>query len=162
MKKVLTFLAAALLLTPAIAWTAPNIEINLTAEVEVIEVVNGMEVTRRIPATEAEPGQIIFYTLTYKNSGDQAATDVKLKDPIPKETKYITGSAFGDGARITFSADGGKTFQEQTLVSFKIKNTDGSISEKHASPDQYTDICWTVGNIPAGFSSTVGFNAMIR
>jgi uncharacterized repeat protein (TIGR01451 family) len=162
MKKVLILTTTALLLATTIAWAAPKIEIALTAEVEVKAMVDGKEVITRVPAAEAEPGEIIYYTLTYRNSGDQAATEVKLNDPIPKETQYLTGSAFGVGAKITFSADGGVTYQEPTLVTFKITNADGTTSVKSASPDQYTDIRWTVGTIPAGSSGTVGFAAVVR
>jgi len=162
MKKILILTTTALLLAATIAWAAPKIEIALTAEVEIKSIVDGKEVITRVPAAEAKPGEIIYYTLTYHNSGDQAATEVKLNDPIPKETQYITGSAFGAGAKITFSADGGETYQEATLVTFKITNADGTTSVKSASPDQYTDIRWTVDSIAAGSSGTVGFAAVVR
>jgi uncharacterized repeat protein (TIGR01451 family) len=162
MRKIIILTATVLLFATTIAWAAPKIEIALTAEVEVKTMVDGKEVITRVPATEAEPGKTIYYTLTYRNSGDQTATEVKLNDPIPKETQYVTGSAFGEGTKITFSADGGQTFQEPTLVTFKITNADGTTSVKSASPDQYTDIRWTVGSIPAGSSGTVGFAAVVR
>jgi uncharacterized repeat protein (TIGR01451 family) len=162
MKKFIIITTATLLLVTTVAWGAPKIEIGLVAEVEIKETVDGTEVIKRVPATEAETGQTIHYTLTYSNSGDQVATDVKLNDPIPKETLYISGSAFGEGARITFSADEGQTYQEETRVTYKIKNTDGSVTEKTAFPDQYTHIRWTIESIPAGVSGTVGFEAMVR
>lgn len=162
MMKLLSLTLATLLLSASLTWAAPKIEIVLTAEIDIKEVVNGREVTRRVPAAEAEPGQIIHYTLTYSNSGDAPATDVRLDDPIPQETIYVSGSAFGAGAVITFSADGGQTFQEETRVTYTVTGSDGSPSEKSASPDQYTHIRWTVGNVPVGFTGTAGFRAMVR
>ena len=162
MKKILLLTAGALLLTFSLAWAAPKIEIVLTAEVEVKETIDGKEVTRRMPATGAGPGQTIFYTLTYRNNGDAHATNVNLNDPIPKETMYVSGSAFGEGADITFSADGGQTYQEETIVTYKIKNADGSMNEKKASSDQFTHIRWTLESVPAGFGGIVGFEAMVR
>ena len=162
MKKILILTATVLLLAAPIAWAAPKIEIVLTAEVDIKEVVAGKEVVKRIPAADAEPGQTIFYTLTYRNNGDANATNVNLNDPIPKETMFISGSAFGEGATITFSADGGQTYQEETRVTYKVKNADGSVSEKTASPDRFTHIRWTVQSVPAGFGGIVGFEAMVR
>lgn len=162
MKKILTLTTLTFLLASPLAWAAPKIDIVLTAEVEVKEVVDGKDVVNRIPAAEAEPGQTIFYTLTYRNSGDEKATKVNLNDPIPKETMYVSGSAFGEGTTITFSADNGQSWQEETRVTYKIKNADGSVTENTASPDQYTHIRWTLDNVPAGFGGIVGFEAMVR
>ena len=44
MKKILILAATMLLLAAPIAWAAPKIEIVLTAEVELMEVVDGKEV----------------------------------------------------------------------------------------------------------------------
>ena len=162
MKKMLILTMTTLLMMTSLAWAAPKIEIDLTAEVEVKETVDGKEVIRRMPATEAGPGQTIFYTLTYRNNGDTNATNVNLNDPIPKETMYVSGSAFGEGAVITFSADGGQTYQDETVVTYKIKNADGSTNEKKASPDQFSHIRWTLERVPAGFGGIVGFEAMVR
>ena len=161
MKKILILTAATLLLASSLAWAAPNIEIVLTAEIEVQETVDGKEVISRMPATEAGPGQTIFYTLTYRNNGDEKATNVTLNDPIPKETIYVSGSAFGEGATVTFSTDG-QTYQEESRVTYKIKKADGSEIEKAASPEQYTHIRWTVQTVPPGFGGIVGFEAMVR
>lgn len=162
MKKTLVLTVVTILLALSTAWAAPKIEIILTAEVDLKEVVDGKEVIKRVPAAEAGPGQTIFYTLSYRNNGDANATNVNLNDPIPKETMYVAGSAFGEGTTITFSTDGGQTYQEETRVTYKVKNADGSMSEKTASPDQYTNIRWTVQTVPAGFGGIVGFEAMVR
>lgn len=162
MKKILILTTMTLLLASSLAWAAPKIEIVLTAEVDIKEVIDGKEVIKRIPATEIEPGQTIFYTLTYRNNGDAHATNVNLNDPIPKETMYVSESAFGEGATITFSADGGQTYQGEAGVTYNAKEADGSTNEKNASPDQFTHIRWTLESVPAGFGGIVGFEAMVR
>lgn len=162
MKKILMMTLTSLLLTTSFAWAAPKIEISLIAEVEIKETVDGKEIVKRIPAAEVEPGQTIFYTLTYRNNGDANATDVQLNDPIPKETIFISGSAFGEGAIITFSADNGQTYQEEGNVTYQAKSADGSPINKPAKPDQFTHIRWTLERVPAGFGGIVGFEAMVR
>ena len=162
MRKILIMTVVTFLLTAVAALAAPKIDIELIAEVDLKEIVDGKEVITRVPATEAAPGQTIYYTLTYTNSGDQPATGVKLNDPIPKETIYVSASAFGNGATITYSADDGLTYQEETRVTYKTIDSDGSVSEKTASPEQYTHIRWTLDTIPAGVTGTVGFKARVQ
>lgn len=151
-----------LLLGATAAWAQPKIEVAMKAEVELQEVVDGKEVIRRAPAKEIASGQTIIYTLSCRNSGSQAATGVKVNDPLPKEVVYLVGSAFGAGADVTFSIDGGKTYKKPTLLSYKIKKADGSVEERLASPEEYTNIQWQIATIPAGATINVGFRAGVR
>lgn len=43
-------------------------------------------------STTAAPGDIVEYQLTYKNAGTSPATDVKLSDPIPSRTSFVSCS----------------------------------------------------------------------
>lgn len=54
-------------------------------------------------------GEIITWTLNYKNNGPATATGVVIVDILPKELTYLLGSV--DGAVYTFAAQatGGKT-----------------------------------------------------
>jgi uncharacterized repeat protein (TIGR01451 family) len=151
-----------LLLCATSAWAQPKIEIALKAEVEVKEVVDGKEVVLMAPAKEVMTGQVIHYTLTCSNIGDQAATAVKVNDPIPKEVVFQVGSAFGDNSEVTFSIDGGKNYKLPTLLSYKIRTSDGSFEERLASPDEYTHIQWQIASIPAKATVNVGFRATVR
>ena len=42
--------------------------------------------------TEVDPGGTICYKVRYKNIGTQDALDVKITDPVPQYTSYVTGS----------------------------------------------------------------------
>ena len=102
---------AAALLFPAAAWAAPKVAIAITAEKEIVVTENGQKVTRRVPATEAAPGETIIYTLDVANTGDETATNVVVNDPIPEGTAYVPGSATEVG-EVTFSIDDGEDLQE--------------------------------------------------
>ncbi len=58
----------------------------------------------------ALPGETITYTVTYTNAGDMDAQNVTLTDAAPAPAVYVAGSAAGAGMTITFSHDGGATF----------------------------------------------------
>jgi uncharacterized repeat protein (TIGR01451 family) len=116
-----------------------------------------------VTADTINSGDVIFYTLSYVNSGDDAATNAVLDDPIPKGTVYIDGTAFGKDSDITFSIDGGKTYKKPSLLTYEIiKLPDGKMERRVVSCEKYTDIRWTIGVVPARGSGQVGFQVRAK
>ncbi len=54
-------------------------------------------VAKTVDKVTANSGDILTYTLTYKNNGDKNATNVKLEDAIPNGATYVNGSADNGG-----------------------------------------------------------------
>lgn len=156
-----SIVAAALLALPLTAWAQPKIAITIKAEKEVTVTVKGKQVKKRITAKGVQPGDEIIYTLRYVNSGTEAAKDVVISDPIPEGTAFIPGSASEVGD-LTFSIDKGKSYKKPTLLSFEIKGADGRAQKKVASPDEYTDIRWTIPSVPAGEKGAVSFKVKVK
>jgi len=152
----------AVLLLPIGAVAKPLVSVSITAEKEVTVVKSGQKTIKKIAATRIEPDDVIFYTMNYINSGDEAATGAVLDDPIPQGTVYLPGSAFGAGAEITFSIDGGKSFKKPSLLIYEVKNPNGSIDKRTASPEEYTHIRWIISRIDAGAKGAVGFQVRIK
>jgi uncharacterized repeat protein (TIGR01451 family) len=71
-------------------------------------------------------GDIIMYTVVAKNNSRCPLKNLVLKQPIPKGTEYVKGSAMAiDGAELLFSIDGGKTFSAKPTVDKKaVPETD--------------------------------------
>jgi len=163
MKKQVSMIAVlVLLLLPMAAMAKPLVSVSITAEKEVATVKNGQKTTRKVAATRIDPGDVIFYTLNYINSGNEAATGVVLDDPIPLGTVYLPGSAFGDGAEITFSIDSGKSFKKPSLLTYEVRLSSGKTDKRTASPEEYTHIRWVIDRIDAGAKGTVGFQVRIK
>jgi len=158
MKYILTL---AMLMLPAYAIAAPDVKIGITAEKVVMVEEGGKQIEKLVAATDAAPGDILVYTLSYENKGDETATKVALVDPIPDTTTYIVGSVFGPAATVAFSIDEGKTFKSPSLLVYSVKVGDKMVSRK-ASPEQYTHIRWTVKEIPAGKSGVAGFRVRVK
>jgi len=159
MKKFIPLLIAlVLLLLSAEVFAKSLVSISMKAEKEVT--VNKEK--KMVAAKEVNPGDVIFYTLSYVNSGDETATNAVMDDPIPKGTVYLPGSAFGNDAEISFSIDGGKNFKKPSLLTYEVKLNNGKIEKRTASPEQYTDIRWTVSVIPAHGSGQVGFQVRMK
>lgn len=155
---LLTFL----FMLPVLAFAQPKIEINISAEKEITVNENGKDVIKRVAAEDADPQSILFYTLNYANSGDETAQNVAIVDPIPENTVYIAGSATGAGTEITFSIDNGKSYKKPSLLTYEVKNPDGTTEKNSASPEQYTHIRWLVESIPSGEKGEVSFQVTVK
>lgn len=82
-------------------------------------------------------GESITYTIVVENAGNQDATNVVFKDPLPKNTTYLAGSLIFDGKSLT---DG--------------KDTDaGSVDNGTLSV--------TIGTLAPGKSATIQFRVTI-
>jgi uncharacterized repeat protein (TIGR01451 family) len=163
MRKQVSLMAIlALLLLPMMALAKPLVSVSITAEKDVTSVKNGQKTTRKVAATKIDAGDVVFYTMNYVNSGNEAATSVVLDDPIPQGTAYLPGSASGAGAEITFSIDGGKSYKKPSLLIYELKNPNGSIEKRTASPEEYTHIRWVINKIDAGARGTVSFQVRIK
>ncbi|MDQ6990015.1 MAG: hypothetical protein Q9M19_09050 [Mariprofundaceae bacterium] len=154
-KIVLSMLMSMLLLGTAFA--GPQIEVSITAEKEITVLEKGKQVTKRVKADAVVQGDVVFYTLSFVNKGDEDALDVALVDPIPAHTLYINGTAYGSGADISFSTDGGKKYQQPSLLTYEV---DGK--QQVASPDQYTDVRWLIKKLAAGKSGMAGFQVRVQ
>jgi len=151
MKKLLMLplILLALSASANIASAKSDVKINITAEKEIVVQEDGKDVLKRVKIDTAMPGDVLIYTLDYVNKGDEVATDVVLNDPVPDGTIYIDGSAFGPGSDITFSIDGGESFNSPSLLIYEIEQAGKKVS-RLASPDLYTHIRWQGEQVEAG------------
>ena len=151
-----------LLVVPLSAYAKPELTVTTVAEKEVVQVENGKPIKKRLPASSVDPGQILIFTLNYKNKGDAKATAVNIDNPIPKNTVYITGSGFGKNSKMIFSIDGGKTFKAPSLLTYEEKLPNGKTVKRQASPEQYTHVRWVVNEVLPGHSGSVGFQVKVK
>lgn len=131
---------------------------NVQTEVEVVGV-NGKKHLERQPANRVIPGSVVLYINTFENVSKKPVDGIATTNPIPANTEYQAGSAFGEDTEMTFSVDGGKTFAAPDAL--KIKAADGS--EQLAKASAYTHIRWVYKKqLPAGAMAEVGFRATIK
>lgn len=143
-----------------VAHAASAVELKNVAEIEV-EVVNskGKKELKRQPVDTAVPGTEVIYTTTFLNVSGKPVGNIALNNPVPANTTYKGGSAFGANTEISFSIDGGKTWG--TPDKLKVRLADGK--ERPALPSEYTHIRWTYkGDLGAGKSGDVGFRVVIQ
>ena len=140
-------LAAVLLASGAMiasAASAAKPELALTIDVRKEAIVRDAEGKEKVEWREAKdvsPGDILKYTITYKNAGKAEARAAQVVDPVPKGTAYVSGSAEGKDTAIAFSLDG-KKFLEPPLLKYKARIADGTEAEFQAAPEMYTHVQW--------------------
>ncbi|MFA6921286.1 MAG: hypothetical protein WC216_05540 [Gallionella sp.] len=136
-----------------------TIKVASIAEMDVEVIKNGIRQIKRGAPDKAVPGSEVIFTNRFENVSNKTASDIVIDNPIPSNTEYKAGSAFGKDCAILFSADGGKTFG--VAQSIKFKAADGR--EYNALPGQYTNIRWTyTGKLLPGKTGEVGFRAAIK
>lgn len=124
----------------ATAAARPEVKVSLAGIVERDQA--------KIPVEKAaavNPGETLSWTITSQNDGDGAARDYKTVGQIPRGTEFIKGSAQPENeAEVTYSIDGGKSFQSQPTI--EEKQVDGTTKRVPASVSSYTQVRYEWAN----------------
>lgn len=153
----------AALLFAASAHAAPaepgTIKVQSLAEQEIeVKLPNGKTEKKRQPVAKAVPGSEVIYTTRFTNQGKQPAGNIAITNPVPENTAYVGGSAFGANTAITYSLDG-KTYATPD----KLTVTTPEGTPRPALPAEYSHIRWTYqGDLPVGKTGEVGFRVQIK
>ena len=147
------------------AGAAPEIEpqVMLTNRVEKIERVaasDGSVEARLVPADQVIPGDELRYTIVFENQGGDPvdAGSVVITNPLPVNTEYLDGTAFGAGTEISFSTDGGQSFARPENLAVLADGT-----EVPAQAKDYTAIRWVFApELAPGEKSYVSFNVRLK
>ncbi|UFS71878.1 hypothetical protein LPW11_06705 [Geomonas sp. RF6] len=155
---VSTGVAVLLLAIGSVSFAENQINLVSRTQKEVTVVKDGKKEVKLVPAQNVVPGDVVLFTNHYQNSGKIPAENAVISNPVPKHMVYLDGSAFGEGAEITFSIDKGKTFDTPGKL---VKTEKGK--KRTARAEEYTHIRWTFKNpIPPGKEGDVGFRARLK
>ena len=161
MKSSTTALCALTLLFVAAGARAQDGHLNVTTIVQKEEVTvddDGNRRTRLVDADTVVPGDEVVYTVSFANISDQPAENVVITNPLPAELTYVEGSAFGPGAEVQFSIDGGTSFAAPDDLRVSDDGT-----ERPATGDDFTHIRWVMTNVIApGAQGLAQFRARLN
>jgi uncharacterized repeat protein (TIGR01451 family) len=140
------------------AWAQSPVSLKSTVETErMVKQADGQMLLKRSPVKSAVPGEEVIFTNTFSNVGTKPAADLVLTNPIATDLRLK--KAWGEGAVITYSVDGGKAYDAPEQL--KVPGKDGQL--RAAKVDDYTHVRWVMqGALAVGASTAVGFNATVR
>jgi uncharacterized repeat protein (TIGR01451 family) len=154
---------------PAIAQTAKEqspIQLKLAAERQsIVAVASGRVDWKPLPNDASlRPGETIRYVVTASNVSDRQIKKLVVNQPIPKGSVYVLGSATLpsiEGAKLDYSIDGGKTYNEKPTIRVKLEN--GEIVNRPAPDSMYTNVRWNFGDkFPAKTVANATYQVRIR
>ena len=161
---LLIILYAALLPAPlmqaAVAQEAADpLTIKAIAEVESRSVVGGREVVKLIAADRVVPGDRVLYTLEVRNAGATTLETPVIIHPVPEHMRYVANSAVGPGAEVSYSIDGGRSFDSPENL--HVNGADGA--PHTAAAADYTHIRWHLkNNLKVNSVAFVRFRALVK
>jgi uncharacterized repeat protein (TIGR01451 family) len=134
------------------------VTIRAIAQVELRETEQGHEVTRLAPADRVGSGDQIIYTLEVRNTAATAIPAPAVTYAIPAHVWYMADSAVGPGTDISYSVDGGRSFDKPEKL--KVPSPNGA---RDAQAADYTHIRWQLKHALRGNSvAFVRFRAQVK
>lgn len=119
---------------------------------------NGDTDKKLVAADVVVPGETVFYTITFTNISDESADNIVITNPIADDLVYVDGSAFGPGADLQFSVDGGETY----AAAADLTVIEDGVS-RAAEPRDFTHVRWVMKNtLSAGAQATARFAAILE
>jgi len=136
--------------------------LTATQVVEKETVITNLDGTQTIIREAAEmvlPGEKIIYTLNYTNDQPEAASNLVLTMPVPGAVALVDGSVNENGAEVTYSADGGKTFAGRSAV--MVVGQNGVLQQARAN--DITHVRWLVaGPVTPGQGGKLSFKGVLE
>lgn len=159
MKFLVKSLVALSMLMSFSAFAAEKIVFKSEVFEEVTVKENGKEVTKLIPADKIIPGEEVVYVLSFSNEGDANANGIVINNPIPANTWYRQGSAFGSGTKIQLSINGGQSYGALSELTVKLANG----VERPATYKDVTHVRWALNYaLQPGETGTVSYRAIVQ
>lgn len=122
--------------------TSGGIATKLLAEkLELVVDPAGVQGERLVPVSPADPvvpGEEVIYTVRFANESDLPRDNVVIVQALPKHMVYAADTAVGPGTDVTFSIDGGATFE----LPVDLTVIDEFGAEQTALPQDYSHIRW--------------------
>jgi uncharacterized repeat protein (TIGR01451 family) len=135
------------------------IAIKTIAEVETTISLNGREALKLVPADRVVPGDQVVYTLEIRNTGARAVPAPSVPFEIPEHMRYVADSAAGPGAEVTYSVDGGHTYDR--AENLKVPGPKGQM--RLATAADYTHIRWQLKHsLKANSAAFARFRAVVK
>lgn len=146
--------ALTMLSTPSLAGISAQQKVEIE---KVVENSDGSQSVTLVNADLVEPGETLFYSISYENDGTESAENVVLIMDVPREVTFVDGSASG-ASTVTFSADNGSTYVARGRLTVNEGQT-----YRSATGDDITNVKFTMEKpVAPSAKGKVAFKAILK
>jgi hypothetical protein len=140
--------------------TVPGFAFESTPTAIVVRAIAEVEKGAKLaPAKRVVSGDRVLYTLEVRNTAATTAPPPRVDFPIPTHTWYVPGSAVGPVTEITYSVDGGVSFDREENLRMPAANGEMRTAVAH----DYTHIRWQLKNsLKANSVAFVRFSVVVK
>jgi len=142
-----------------LALAAPTLNLSLMKVTSVTK--DGVKSETLSAADKVTPGDTLLQRATLKT--DKALKGGHIVLPVPKNTRYLSGTAstFKD-LTLDYSADG-KSFSAQPMKTVTVTENGKAVSKQVPVPEnEYTALRWTIVTLPKDAVVTVGYRVSVN
>ena len=106
-----------------------------------------------MPVSKVAPGETIVYTIAANNISDRPISKLVINQKIRPGTTYVLNSATAiQGATLTFSTDGGKSYTDRP-----------TLDKKPAPASNYTNVRWVfTDKVSPKSQTTLSYEVRVR
>lgn len=139
--------------------SAPAVTLTTTAERLTTRQSGDAKAVQLLPADHVVPGDTVIYTIEVRNAGANPVDDFSFTITVPEHMVYVADSAVAPGAELSFSVDGGRSFDPAEKLT--VHGADGK--QRPAVAADYTAIRWTLRNrLKSGSMVLARYRAVLR
>lgn len=150
-KHILLILSGAFLACPA-GLAAQDRQIDLASSIQLVR--SSEQGEELSPATSVVPGDLLEFTVAYRNQTSETVTDFVVVAPLSANV-VLAGE---DADLLEVSVDGGRTWGP--LAGAKVPDEAGS--ERAAAVADITHLRWTIASIAPGADGEVRYRATVK
>lgn len=156
-RKGLVIASVALGFCVNVAFAQDSGPVAVTLKAELIKMSeDGKE--ERLPAEKAEPGDIVLYTATCKNTSPRVITELKPVIPIPAEMEFQESSAHPEAAEGSLN---GTQFASMPLE-HEVKQDDGTVKAEPVPSASYRAMRWTIAELKPEETAEVSLRVRVK
>lgn len=141
-------------MSTAQAQAAQPVELLGEVKVDQVSKVDGLEKHAWVEPKTVVPGNRLWFTTRYHNTGKDKVDNFVVTNPIPAGVMLASEGAEG----LDLSVDGGKTWGK--LAVLKVANGKGGLRPAQAS--DVSHVRWILPSVAPGATGTLSYNAIVR
>ena len=158
-------MAGLLLLTNALAQSAPPLKLLLTQDLVTVVTENGKssEKITKMPAA-VRPGDLLSEQVSASNTSKAVLRNAVVRLNIPVGTQYSAGMSAGERWKTEYSADAGKTFAAAPLMKTIALTENGRTVQRQVviPPSEYTGVRWTLPTLNPDETLKLSFRVTVK